>query len=381
MQETELPYQVNDQRQQVERLNNLDSQAWLYLGVLERLGTRKAESHERIAKTIEALRQKKGEIQDELKPRRPEKYHALEKLKARTQDIFAFIPSIQAKRDFEHIEKIINELILSNKNKQPSKTVIQDVLEELSLRTSRNASKISPARLGLVYRVEELLYSISQKQISNLNRSELDELNEKFVNELKDQRDILSKEFNKLLSDKYAKQQELEIYSIKLDNLNKEIAERESALSRLQGKIEKYIQLEQVNQNKINNLNSKLNELNRKLLELEAQKKTWTAQKSRLIQDLNQEQQNVNKLNTQLSKYSQIRIMNGKYIGNLSDKSSKYHFEQKCNHWKMLVGDYVLRLDDSRQIVSSSTPTVFLREGLGECEVCSGRKSLRRRRA
>jgi hypothetical protein len=67
-------------------------------------------------------------------------------------------------------------------------------------------------------------------------------------------------------------------------------------------------------------------------------------------------------------------MLKGEYIGNLSDPKAKYHFDRKCNHWKMLVGEYVLGLDQSREIVSSSTPTFFFGK-LEECDRCAERRN------
>ena len=51
-----------DNTKQVQKLNNLESQAWLYKGILERLGANSSANHERVAKTIEALEYKRSEI-------------------------------------------------------------------------------------------------------------------------------------------------------------------------------------------------------------------------------------------------------------------------------------------------------------------------------
>jgi hypothetical protein len=161
--------------------------------------------------------------------------------------------------------------------------------------------------------------------------------------------------------------------------LNKTISEHKLEIKKLGQEIEKYIQSDRIKQNQINSLNSRINELNQTLLELQTQKKTWVVQKNQLLHEIHQKQNEISRLYNQLNKYSHIRIPEGEYIGNLSNKSSKYHFNQKCPDWKMLVGEYVLNLDNSREIVSSNNPIVFQREGLAECEVCSGRRNSRRR--
>lgn len=362
--------QLNNQ-QQIQRLNKLDSQAWLCMGILERLGANNAESNERIAKTIEILKSKKIEILDELNPRRPEKYRKLAKI----QNFFESIILSKAEKDFIQIEKIIDEVVLAVKNSQPSETIIQESLNKLSRETAINAEKISPYRLRIMYKIGGLLNDISLKELFNLGNPELANLNESIINELKEQRKILSKEFNKLIQEKYVMQQELESYLSTLNNLNGAIYERETELLRLREELESYIAANINRQNQISSLNTGLNKLNQKLLESQSQKDSLDKRVNQLIQDVRRKELEIEKLTNQLAKYSQIRILEGEYIGNVSNKSSKYHFNRKCNHWKMLVGEYVLNLDGSREIISSSSPTVLIREGLEECDICAGRRS------
>lgn len=343
--------------------------------ILERLGTSKVESHTAIAQTMEALKHRRIEIADELEPLKPDNYRILDKLQNKAKDFFGFLPSIRANRDFTQIEKIINELILITQNSDPSETIIQDVLGELYSKISQNANKISPAKLGVVYRIFNLLYSISRKEISQIDSSELDRLNKDRINELKTQKDILSREFNKLLTEKYVKEEKLEKYSKTLNSLNNTIFEHESEIKKLCEEIEKYIQSDRIKQNQINSLNSRLNELNKKLFELQTRKEAWVGKQSQLLQELNQKQNKISLLNNQLNKYSQIRIPEGDYIGNVSNKSTKYHFKRKCPDWKMLVGEYVLNLDDSKEIVSSNNPDIFIKAGLTKCKDCSGKYS------
>ncbi len=374
LQRTEFVSQVDNQ-QQIQKLNNLDAQAWLYIGILERLSTNKAGSNIRIAKTIEALKQKKSEVLDELEPRRPEKYRTL----ARVQNFLENITLSKAQKDFIEIEEIINRLIWTVKSSQPSETLIQDLIERLSIETVRKADRISPYRLRLMYKIAELMNDISIKDISQFSNSKLEDINKSIIDELNKQKNILSKGFHKLLKEKYEMQQKLEIYSETLNRLNRVISERESELKVLREELEKYTRLNRDKQNQLINLNTELVNINQNLLKLQSQEYFLRERINQLIQDINQKQNEINKLNSKINKYSQINILTGDYIGNLSNKTSKYHFNQKCPDWKMLVGEYVLRLDGSREIISSNSPGVFMRQGLEACDVCSGRRSQRRR--
>ena len=81
----------------------------------------------------------------------------------------------------------------------------------------------------------------------------------------------------------------------------------------------------------------------------------------------------INTLNTQLSKYDRIRVLEGNHTAIPSSKGSKYHFHKKCPGWKMLVGKYMLNLDPSRAVVSSKDATFFIKGGLSECLDCKNK--------
>ena len=360
----------NIDSQSIEKLNEIDFQARLYLRTLEHLGADKTESHERLAKTIEALKRKRSRLQDEIKPRQSKKYRTV----TRVQDFFESMTLSQTEKDFIQIETILNEVAWSIKNNYPSETIIQDTINKISRETTQRADKISPSKIGILYRIEALLYEVSAKEISNLGESELNDHNRKIIDELKEQRDTLSRDFHRLLNEHNTAQQTLKNHSEKLNRLNNLIEQRESDLLNLREKVKRYSDANRSKQAEINTLNLELTQVHGKLRELQTQKRSLSEKINRLNQEVHQKQSETDKLINQLNQYSKIRMLKGEYIGNLSDRNSKYHFDRKCNHWKMLVGEYVLGLDTSREIVSSSTSAFFINK-LGECDRCAGRKS------
>ena len=356
----------NIESQSVKKLNEIDFQARLYLKTLEYLGADKGESHERLARTIEALKQKRVTLQNEIKPRQPRKYQTVNKV----QDFFESFTLNQAEKDLVQIETILTEVTWSIKNDYPSETIVQDTINKLSREVTRRANKISPARLGLLYRMQALLYEISTKQISNLGESELNDLNRK----LKEERDSLVRKFDRLLDEKKATQQRLEDYSEETYRLNRLINEHKSELLELQERISRYTGTNQSQQITINTLSTDLAKTKERLGNLQGQKNDLNEEITRLKQALSRKQTDIEKLVSQVNQYSEIRMLQGEYIGNLSDPKSKYHFDRKCNHWKMLVGEYVLGLDRSREIVSSNNSNFFIGR-LEECDRCAGRKN------
>ncbi|WP_143162108.1 hypothetical protein [Phormidesmis priestleyi] len=356
--------------QSIQRLNKLDFQAHLHLGVLEHLGANGTESHERLAKTIETLKQKKGKLQNEINPRQPRKYRIVN----RVQDFFDSITLSQPEKDLIQIESVIDEVILAVRSNYPSETIVQDTIYRLSQEITRRADKTSPSRIGTLYRIEDLLRAVSEKEVSNLEESELENLNRKIISELKEEKSALSKTITRLQDENDTVRQKLANYLEELDTLNITVDERESRLLKLQEKIRDYAAANQGQQAQINTLNLELTRANEDLKELKFQRSSFNKTISSLNQDIRQKQSSIEQLDSSLKQYSKVRILEGKYIGNLSDRSSKYHFDQKCNHWKMLVGEYVLRLDPSRNIVSSNTPIRFSGQ-LGECDRCAGRRN------
>ena len=79
----------------------------------------------------------------------------------------------------------------------------------------------------------------------------------------------------------------------------------------------------------------------------------------------------IEKLQEKVAGFGEYKLLNGEYLGILPAKrGSSYHFHRKCSDWKMLVGEYVLNLDSSRQVASHNNPQYFIHCGLKECEVC-----------
>jgi hypothetical protein len=127
LQRTDIVSQPDNEKQ-VQKLNNLESQAWLYEGILERLGADPSANHEKIARTLEALEYKRSEILQELEPRKPRSYQVLAGLQDFTR---AFLAS-QAEKDYEQLQKIVTNLVLFTRSQQPSQVVLSEVIHKLT---------------------------------------------------------------------------------------------------------------------------------------------------------------------------------------------------------------------------------------------------------
>lgn len=236
--------------QQVQKLNNLESQAWLYKGILERLGAETSTNHEKIAKTLEALEYKRDEILKELEPRRPQSYRILAKIQNFTRDLLAS----QAKKDYEQLEKIVINLALFATSRQPSNIILSDVINELATEIARNSNQISPYRLRLAYKLDELMKAISSRLILDSNSSETDSSYQSLVNEVRSQINLKRIQ----ATTEYARKKELEVASLESEKSQLNIQRLE-----LQQQYQSLYQNYQQNQKEIADLRKKLEDLSK----------------------------------------------------------------------------------------------------------------------
>ncbi|MGD1701908.1 hypothetical protein [Dapis sp. BLCC M229] len=370
LQDTEFISQINN-KEQIKKLNNLDFQAWLYIEVLDKLGKNEAECHKKITKTIEILKQKKAEILEELEPRRPKNY----RLFKRIHNFFQDGNLTRTEKELNRIDKILNDLVCAAKKSSPSPDIIQDLLNDLYLAISQNAENIHPKKIGLLYKVGELLNLISKKEISRLDRQELDNYYESTIKELKSQIKVFSTELKKLLQEKYVHEQELQ-------RLNKVIAEGNIEIAKISEEVKHYREQCKSQNSLVDNLQHQLNVANQKLKAVQTERKSILNRNNQLIEDINQKQSEISSL---IDKYSAIRPLEGKYIGNISNKSSKYHFSEKCPDWKMLVAEYVLDIDGSREminreIINRSQSNIFRKNGLEACQFCANQRKNKKKK-
>lgn len=305
---------------QLQKLNQLNAETFLYIGILERLGANTAQGNERIAKTLEALRYKQSKIRGQLDPYKPQNYRKFDEV----QNFFESLVLTREHKDFQRIESILNESIVAVKNADPSDTAIQDSINELLVATSKRANKVSPARLRLIYKFSELLRSIKLQESHPLDDSALAKLNQSLSDELRQQRDFFSKEFNKLIQEKSFLEQEFKRANLHLNNLDEAMANRESEITALRAEIGKHLTINRGKQTQIDSLNAELSRISHNLSYLQNQKESLNRQVLQLTQNVRDKQSEINRLIEQLNKYSQVRMLEGEYIGNLGNKSTKY---------------------------------------------------------
>ena len=255
-----------ENKQQVPKLNNLESQAWLYEGILERLGADPSANHERIARTLEALEYKRSELLQELEPRRPRKYRILTGI----QDAARVLLASQAEKDYEQLQKIVTNLVIFTRSREPSQIILSEAITKLAAEIGQNANQISPYRLRLAYKVEELIRVLSAKLVLGDDASIADINNQSIINELQSRINLLSKEFNNLLRAKQENTNELngritENYNLTktISDLYRDISNRDADIVALQKNIQNLTESVQEKQANINSLQNSLSELQR----------------------------------------------------------------------------------------------------------------------
>lgn len=252
-----------DNQQQVKKLTNLESQAWLYKGVLERLGEFPSTNHERIARTLEALESKRNQILRELVPIRPQKYKFFADVQKSARIFVArFSLDGQAAEDYEQLDRLVTNLVLFAKSRQPSQIILSEVIERIDILIARNNNQISPYRLRLAYKVEDLIKVLSAKLVLGVGSPRTDSTYQAHINELRSRINLLSQQFNNLLRSRQENSNKLNRSVQKISNLNRNISDLERDIQTAQ-------ELDQRRQTQINNLR---NQLSQKELELQQQR-------------------------------------------------------------------------------------------------------------
>lgn len=293
LQSTDVIPQPNN-AQQVQKLNNLESQAWLYKGILERLGADPSANHEKIAKTLEALEYKRSEILQELEPRRPRSYRVLAEIQNSARDFLAS----QAEKDYEQLQKLVTNLVVFTRSRQASQTILSEAITKLAAKIAQSSNQISPYRLRLAYRIDELMRVLSAKLVLNSNSSKTDGNYQSIVNELNSRISLLSQEFNNLLRARQENRNELNIRMQKISSLekdtsdlHKDISSRDANIAALQSNIQNLTESVQEKQIQISSLKDSIRNLQRDIQNSD---------------DLNHKKQNkVNQLQSQLFQLNQ----------------------------------------------------------------------------
>lgn len=321
LQRTDVAPQPNNKKQ-VQRLNKLESQAWLYEGILERLGGDPSANHEKIARTLEALEYKRSEILRELEPRRPRSYRVL----AGIQDSARVLLASQAEKDYEQLQKILTNLVLFTRSRPTSQIILSEVINKLAAEIAQNTNRISPYRLRLAYRIDELMRILSEKLVLGSDGSITDRNYQSLVNELRSRIKLLSQEFGSLLRAKQEDKKELnrriqEISSLtkNISALHRDISNRDADIVALRKNIQSITELAQEKQTQINSLQNLISDLERDIqssAEINREKQKSINQLQSQLSELSQQKSNLQKRIRDLSAYAKTKESEVEYLQN-----------------------------------------------------------------
>lgn len=150
-----------ENKKQIKKLNSLEAQAWLYKSILERFSEKSVAKPLKVAYALEALEQKRQELESELSPSMPWNY----RLASRAQKAVRVLGKTQAEQDYEGLETFAENFVSIARRQQPSRTFLVDILTKAPALKNIAAQNVSPQRLRLVYKVEELLNTILAKTL------------------------------------------------------------------------------------------------------------------------------------------------------------------------------------------------------------------------
>lgn len=361
-QKTEFISQL-DNYDQVKKLNKLESQIWLYEAIIEKLSTNGNGSYERIARTLVALKQKRGLVENQLESRRPKKYKTLSNI----QKFFQLFTVSEEEKDFIKIDNLLNSM----NNIQSSEIIfIEELIEKISKDIKAKENKIKPRRLILIYKIEKLIKKISLLNIYKNDGNEDIKKFQEIINYLRSQRDVAVENFDKKSIEYDLKLLEIDKLSKHIDQFKREISNLSSEISSSHEKIDRYNDIMTSQENQISLLNQELDIKLHKKNDLEQEQEILNRKIEQLLQEQHYYKDKIEKLNQQIRKQSQEisrKLRGGEYIGTLTNEN--YHYHRDCNHWKSLALEYMM-YDNKREIYSYTNPSIFLKNGLKPCSRC-----------
>ncbi|RCJ38529.1 hypothetical protein A6769_09005 [Nostoc punctiforme NIES-2108] len=309
LQKTDILSQPDNQ-QQVQKLNKLESQAWLYEGILERFGENPTANPEKIARTLEALEYKRSEIIQELEPRKPKRYQVFASIENFVRSLLAS----QAEKDYERLDKIVTNLVIFARSKQPSEFILSEVIERIAVEIAQNANQISPYRLRLAYKIDDLIKVLSAKLVLGSDRSRTDSSYQALVNELRSRINLLSEQFNSLLRSRQENTNELSKRIQEISNLTKNISalhkaisERDADIAVLRKNTQDLTESSQKKQAQIDSLQDSISNLQKDIQnskEIDRQKQAQVSNLQNQLSQLNQQKSDLQKRIQDISDYA-----------------------------------------------------------------------------
>lgn len=376
LQDSPMPRKAKDTKD-LNKLNKLGAQYNLYLGILERLEVEDPDSRERISKTAEIFKRKNRSVGQKIRKTGRIRNIQFIRMQQKAIDFLSF--GLTA--DYRSLESLISEVVevveykdtlgFSEVSRQVNKLIStkRDAVSSSGINTIDNFKYIfdilnsgltqseTPASDVFSSRTDPRSLFAENERLSNLVDS-LTQNNNKLRRDLEDR----DKELSELRNMIFSQKKELDGLRERAD----QVGQAENEFSRAISRKEK----------EYKNLEDKFRQKQGDLDQITLQAQAMSEQIRKLLQEKEDLKQQLNELVTDrfagagLGKSNQS--LNGKFIGNIGNPQTKYHFSSNCPDWWALMGQYLYGkgLGDKR-IVSSDSPSCFERNGLNPCIKCS----------
>ncbi|MBP5974780.1 hypothetical protein HW132_19075 [Brasilonema sp. CT11] len=228
------------------------------------------------------------------------------------------------------LERIVTNLVLFAISRQPSQIILSEVIERLAVEIAQNANQISPYRLRLAYKIDDLIRVFSAKLVLGANSSKTDSSYQPLVNELRSQINLLSEQFNCLLRtrEENANEQNKRIQDIynltrNISDLHREISARDASITALQKNIQDLREIDLSKQAQINNLQNSIANLQREVensTKLDQRKQNQINELQKQVGQLNQQRL---ELQQRIRDVAELAQNKQSQIENLQDEKSQ----------------------------------------------------------
>ena len=200
----------------------------------------------------------------------------------------------QAEKDYEQLEKIVTNLVLFASSRQPSQAILSEVISKLAAEIAQSSNQISPYRLRLAYKIDELMKVISARLIFSAD-SEINSDYQSLVNELQSRIKLLSEQFNRLLRARQegateinSRVQEISSLTRGISDLHRDISNRDADITTLRKNAQELIELAQGKQSQIERLQNSISDLQ---ADIQSSKEIDQRKESRITDLLNEKSQ------------------------------------------------------------------------------------------
>lgn len=374
MPERFIKFQSEFQREDISNFTSQDvvksySKAQVSLGILSRLNLENPEARIRAGSTAVKIKLKQGEI-DKLSKQHP---RSRSRHFCQLQKSFSKLFESGLSRDYTQLSLVLKEIediSLQVKDLRLSKDF---AVKKIQQQINAAKNQFDPIRFDILLNLESSIDNFLALDFqSNPQQNSLD----KRLNEVIDQRDRLSQYIDRLQLENRQLSSDLNYYKKTVKDLEDKIKILSLSLKKAESEIKRLDisqgeALDRVGEEKRVNriLTEEKDRLIRKVRELENAIEKKRKESVELNKKLNEL---VEKSFSGMSPGKKLRALEGRFIGNIANPGSKFHFDFDCPHYWSYVGQYLYSSDPrSNSILTCDNSSRLEHAGLQACIICS----------